>query len=97
MDEHQIKQVRSFSRVVTQHVGTRPADAWLDRLKDGGKLILPLTTDKGFTASDWSNMHLRGAVFLITRDVHGFQAQWISPVALSRLPFHPKDRIRRPS
>jgi protein-L-isoaspartate(D-aspartate) O-methyltransferase len=61
---------------------TRPADAWLDRLKDGGKLILPLTTDKGFTASDWSNMHLRGAVSLITRDVDGFQAQWISPVAI---------------
>jgi protein-L-isoaspartate O-methyltransferase len=24
---------------------TRPADAWLDRLKEGGRLILPLTAD----------------------------------------------------
>lgn len=61
---------------------TRPADAWLDRLKDAGRLILPLTTDKGFTASDWSNMHLRGAVFLVTRHVEELHAQWISPVAI---------------
>ena len=27
---------------------TRPADIWLDRLNDGGRLILPLTSDKGF-------------------------------------------------
>jgi len=30
---------------------TRPADAWLDRLKEGGRLILPLTTD-GFPNRD---------------------------------------------
>ena len=27
---------------------TRPADIWLDRLNDGGRLILPLTSEKGF-------------------------------------------------
>src|SRR5215813_13951338 len=27
---------------------TRPADIWLDRLNDGGRLVLPLTSDKGF-------------------------------------------------
>ena len=27
---------------------TRPAAAWLDRLKNGGRLILPLTTNQGF-------------------------------------------------
>src|SRR5262249_13919479 len=27
---------------------TRPADLWLDRLNDGGRLTLPLTSDKGF-------------------------------------------------
>lgn len=32
---------------------TRPADAWLDRLKVGGRLVLPLTTDKGFARSSW--------------------------------------------
>ncbi len=29
---------------------TRPADIWLDRLKDGGRLVLPLTTDDGFSS-----------------------------------------------
>ncbi len=61
---------------------TRPANTWLDGLKEGGRLILPLTTDKGFTKSDWSNMHRRGAVFLITRDGDELQARWISPVAI---------------
>jgi len=32
-------------------VATRPADAWLDRLKEGGRLILPLTAD-GFPNRD---------------------------------------------
>lgn len=61
---------------------TRPADIWLDRLNDGGRLVLPLTTDLGFTSSNWSNMHLRGAVFLVTRRGEEFHAQWISPVAI---------------
>ena len=29
---------------------SRPADAWLDGLKEGGRLILPLTTARNFTA-----------------------------------------------
>jgi protein-L-isoaspartate(D-aspartate) O-methyltransferase len=29
---------------------TRPADIWLDQLRGGGRLILPLTTSKGFNA-----------------------------------------------
>lgn len=61
---------------------TRPADIWLDRLDDGGRLVLPLTTDLGFTGSNWSNMHLRGAVFLVTRRGDEFHARWISPVAI---------------
>ena len=61
---------------------TRPADIWLDRLNDGGRLVLPLTTDLGFTSSNWSNMHLRGAVFLVTRRGEELHAQWISPVAI---------------
>ncbi|MGO7337478.1 protein-L-isoaspartate O-methyltransferase family protein [Rhizobium leguminosarum] len=61
---------------------TRPANIWLDRLNSGGRLILPLTTDLGFTSSNWSNMHLRGAVFLVMRRGEEFHAQWISPVAI---------------
>src|ERR1700720_1250888 len=41
---------------------TRPADIWLDRLKEGGRLILPLTAD-GFPNRDVRH----GAVFRIER------------------------------
>ncbi len=61
---------------------TRPADIWLDRLKDGGRLVLPLTTDKGFSSDDLANMQRRGAVFLITREGENFHARWIAPVAI---------------
>ena len=61
---------------------TRPADIWLDRLKDGGRLVLPLTTDKGFNSDDLANMQRRGAIFLITREGETFYARWIAPVAI---------------
>ncbi len=60
---------------------TRPADNWLDNLKEGGRLILPLTTDNGFS-SDWSKIKQRGAMFLITREADEFRAKWISPVGI---------------
>jgi protein-L-isoaspartate(D-aspartate) O-methyltransferase len=51
---------------------TRPVDLWLDRLKDGGRLILPLTMDK----------ETRGAFFRIERRGDGFLAKWISATDL---------------
>jgi protein-L-isoaspartate(D-aspartate) O-methyltransferase len=48
---------------------TRPVDLWLDRLKDGGRLILMLTMDKRFGR--------RGAFFRIERRGDGFLAKWI--------------------
>lgn len=61
---------------------TRPADAWLDRLADGGRLILPLTTNEGFQASDLANIAKRGAMFRIERQGPDYLAQWITPVAI---------------
>lgn len=61
---------------------TRPADSWLDRLNDAGRLILPLATDNGFTTTDQRGVRRRGAVFLITRQAEEFRARWISPVAI---------------
>lgn len=61
---------------------TRPADAWLDRLRDGGRLVLPLTTDEGFRPTDAGPMERRGAVFVITRGGTDFAARWVSPVAI---------------
>ena len=56
---------------------TRPADAWLDRLKEGGRLILPLTAD-AFPNRDVR----RGAVFRIERHGPEFLARRISGVAI---------------
>jgi protein-L-isoaspartate(D-aspartate) O-methyltransferase len=61
---------------------TRPADTWLDLLRDDGRLVLPLTTDKGFRAHDGGDIRRRGAVFVITRDGADFLARWVSGVAI---------------
>jgi protein-L-isoaspartate(D-aspartate) O-methyltransferase len=61
---------------------TRPADIWLDRLRDGGRLVLPLTTEKGFTRGAGVPIQRRGAVFVITRRGEDFLARWVSPVAI---------------
>jgi protein-L-isoaspartate(D-aspartate) O-methyltransferase len=59
---------------------TRPADNWFDRLNQGGRLILPLTTDKNF-GGPGPAMN-QGAVFRIERRGDEFHACWISPVAI---------------
>ena len=61
---------------------TRPASSWLDSLKEGGRLILPLTTNEGFRRGDPDNVRRRGAVFRIERRGCQFLAQWISGVAI---------------
>ena len=54
-----------------------PANAWLDRLKEGGRLILPLTADA------LPNRDVRwGAVFRIERHSPEFLARRISEVAV---------------
>lgn len=58
---------------------TRPAESWLDGLKDGGRLLLPLTA---LPANDRGKMQRRGAVFLIVRSGSEFLARWISPIAI---------------
>jgi protein-L-isoaspartate(D-aspartate) O-methyltransferase len=61
---------------------TAPAAAWLDRLAEGGRLILPLTTALGFGKIEIEKMSQRGAVFRIGRDKDGYAVKWISPVAI---------------
>ncbi|MBV8132309.1 MAG: methyltransferase domain-containing protein [Alphaproteobacteria bacterium] len=62
---------------------TRPADAWLDGLSEGGRLILPLTSDKGFGENPENiSIQRRGAVFRIERCRNEFLAKWISAVAI---------------
>jgi protein-L-isoaspartate(D-aspartate) O-methyltransferase len=63
---------------------TRPADTWLDRLNDGGRLILPLTTDKAFgdLSRTPGEMVQQGAVFRIARHGDAFDVKRISAVAI---------------
>ena len=61
---------------------TRPAANWLDRLADGGRLILPMTSDQGFGAKSLEGMAKAGAVFRIERRARDYLAYWISPVAI---------------
>jgi protein-L-isoaspartate(D-aspartate) O-methyltransferase len=61
---------------------TRPADSWLDRLADGGRLILPMTSDQGFGAISPAAMASAGAVFRIERRGDDYLASWISAVAI---------------
>lgn len=61
---------------------TAPATHWLDRLADGGRLILPMTSDRGFGAVVPQQMASAGAVFRIERRGPDFFATWISPVAI---------------
>ena len=66
---------------------TRPADRWLGGLREGGRLVLPLTTNQGFIAgSSISTAELSidrcGAVFLIERRGGEYLAKWLSPVAI---------------
>jgi protein-L-isoaspartate(D-aspartate) O-methyltransferase len=58
---------------------TRPAKAWLDGLAEGGRLILPLTTSKGFPPVP---LERRDAVFRIERRSSEFLARWICAVAI---------------
>jgi protein-L-isoaspartate(D-aspartate) O-methyltransferase len=62
---------------------TRPAEIWLDRLNDDGRLILPLTSHKGFGENPENiPIQRRGAVFGIRRRGNEFPAKWLSAVAI---------------
>lgn len=60
---------------------TRPVARWLDGLTDGGRLILPMTSDKGVGGPD-TRIERAGAVFRIERRGEAYHASWISPVAI---------------
>jgi protein-L-isoaspartate(D-aspartate) O-methyltransferase len=57
----------------------RPAGTWLDAMKDGGRMILPLTV--AYTTEAGHPM-TKGAIFLIERKGDDYQAQWKSEAAI---------------
>jgi protein-L-isoaspartate(D-aspartate) O-methyltransferase len=58
---------------------SRPLDLWLDALKDGGRLIVPLCV--GYKLPDGTPM-TRGGIFLIERHGETFAAAFRSPTAI---------------
>src|SRR4030095_5541924 len=62
--------------------GTQPATRWLDGLADGGRLIMPMTSDQGFGGIAPERIASAGAVFRIERRVADYLACWISPVSI---------------
>jgi len=58
---------------------SRPLDLWLDALKPGGRLILPLCVL--FNLPDGTPM-TRGGIFLIERDADGFAAAYKSQTGI---------------
>ncbi|NPT56890.1 protein-L-isoaspartate O-methyltransferase family protein [Paraburkholderia elongata] len=61
---------------------THPADIWLDRLNDGGRLILPLTAERTWLPGGATPISPYGVVFRIERDGDEYFAAWISAVGL---------------
>ena len=51
-------------------------------LADGGRLILPMTSDQGFGAKSLARIERAGAVFRIERRGKDYLAYWISGVAI---------------
>jgi protein-L-isoaspartate(D-aspartate) O-methyltransferase len=76
----------SFDRADVVYVNagcTRPAESWVDRLADGGRLILPMTANRDFGAMPTLERIMRtGAVFRVERRGKEYLAYWISPVAI---------------
>jgi len=69
---------------------TRPVDSWLDGLKDGGRLVAPLTTNAAFGTAPARS--LQGAMFRIERRGADFLASFVSPAA-----FIPGEGMRDPA
>jgi protein-L-isoaspartate(D-aspartate) O-methyltransferase len=61
---------------------TGPPAAWLDRLADGGRMIIPLTTDQGFRAGEPAKVASRGVVFRICRRGADYDARLVSSIEI---------------
>jgi protein-L-isoaspartate(D-aspartate) O-methyltransferase len=61
---------------------TRLVEGWLDQLADGGRLILPMTSDQGSGAKSPEQIGRTGAVFRIVRRGEEYSAHRISGVAI---------------
>ncbi len=66
---------------------THPSDSWLDGLSDGGRLIIPLTTDQNFpvlgsTVFNPATAMRSGAYFCIQRQGASYEARGLLPTVI---------------
>jgi len=66
---------------------TRPVVSWLERLTDGGRLILPMTANQGFMADDPTNA-TSGAVFQIAGASPTIEASMVARIACTSAAVH---------
>jgi protein-L-isoaspartate(D-aspartate) O-methyltransferase len=64
----------TFDAIFVNAGATRPADAWLNALRPGGRLLLPLTIDTELLGV--------GFMLLVRREPGGFPARLTSPVGI---------------
>ncbi len=67
-----------FDAILINSGVTHPLDAWLDALAPGGRMLLPLTTSLGATASTIG----KGLVVVVTNDSSRFTARVMTIVAI---------------
>ena len=61
---------------------TAPAESWLDGLADGGRLILPMTSDRGLAPRRRSEWPVPAPCFVSSAAARIIFATWISRVAI---------------
>jgi len=67
-----------FDVIYVNAGATRPLDAWLAALNEGGRMLLPLTVHLPFLAEAGAAEHGVGAVFVF----EGSRARFVSPVGI---------------
>jgi hypothetical protein len=83
-----LRCIHPKTRKPDQRRGSKPKEAGAAHAEfsrapvDGGRLILPMTSDQGFGAKSLERVASSGTVFRIKRRGHDYFAHWISPVAI---------------
>lgn len=71
---------RQADVIYVNFAAPRPADAWLDNLAIGGRLILPLGVPRESPTGGWRG--LNALALLVTRLEHGFAARALGQIAI---------------
>jgi len=71
--------VANVDRIYVNFAVAAPAASWIEHLRPGGKLLLPLGAPHPDVRTKFPRHSARGAAFLIERTPHGFAARWLYP------------------